>query len=192
MVAIKSADEQKFFTELVFNSSLSNSVWLGAERRPDNETEFVWSDGSAVGRFANWAVGRPSADVRRTCVQMQSELSRQVPYLEWADIGCTVGNWFICEKVSSWSFENLQRAVLSARREMDYNINSFTVQMTDMTTKVNTAILGGRRDLEYNVNSLTDQMADISSKLNDAQIKLKNLSDNLSKFEKLVMSLMLC
>lgn len=190
-MAIKSADEQTFFTELVFNSSFSNSVWLGAERRPDDETEFVWSDGSAVDRYSNWAIGRPSADVRRTCVQMQSELSRHAPYLEWADIGCTVGNWFICEKVSSWSFDELQRAVLSTRREMDYNINSFTVQMTDVTTELNTAIVGGRRALEYNVNSLAEQMADITSKLNEAQTKLKYLSDNLSEFVNLVISLTL-
>lgn len=85
MIKIKSAAEQKFLTQLVLNSSYSNNVWIGAERRPDSETEFNWSDGSDFDLYSNWAIGRPSAEVRRTCVIMQSELSRQLSDLEWAD-----------------------------------------------------------------------------------------------------------
>lgn len=137
LIAIRTADEQNFMTKLVFNSSQSNNVWLGAQRRPANETEFVWNDGSAVNRFVNWAVGSPSADVRRSCVQMQSELSRQLPDLEWSDIGCTVGNWFICQKLQTWPFEHLQRAIISSRRDMEYSVNSFSDQITAMTTELN-------------------------------------------------------
>lgn len=159
MIAIDTADEQNFITKLVFDSSQSNNVWIGAERRPGNENEFKWSDGSSVARFANWAVGRPSDDVRRSCVQMQSELSssiEQVPDLEWSDIACTVGNWFICQKLQMWPFENLQRAIISSRREMEYNVDSITDHLTVITTRLN------------NVNS-----------------ELKYLHDNPSKFNKM-------
>lgn len=139
LVTIKSVAEQKFLSELVLKSSISNNAWIGAERRPGSETEFDWNDGSAVKRYTNWAVGRPSADARRTCVQMQTDLSRRISDLEWADIGCTTGDWFICQKLQSWPFEYLQEAILDARREMEYNVHIFTDEVTALTTMLNDA-----------------------------------------------------
>lgn len=139
LVVINSAAEQKLLTELVFNSSYSNNAWIGAKRRLGSETEFDWNDGSPVEVYTNWAVGRPSIEVRKPCVQMQSELSRKLSDMKWADSGCTTGDWFICQKLQPWPFEHLQKAILGIRRQMEYNVNSLTNQMTDMTTKLNIA-----------------------------------------------------
>lgn len=63
---------------------------------------------------------------------MQSELLRLSDW-EWVDVGCTAGNFFICQRPPEWSIQHLQQAVLKVRREMD---DSFT----DITTNFNTQI----------------------------------------------------
>lgn len=133
MVSINSAAEQKFLTEYISNASLSNNVWIGALRRVESNSEFDWNDGSAVRRYTNWGIGRPTSDIRRTCVLMQSELSRRIADMPWTDIACDgAGNWFICQKLQTWSSEQIQRAVLDGRRELQHNVFSFSNQMDEM------------------------------------------------------------
>lgn len=139
MVTINSVAEQRLLTDLVFNSSYSNNAWIGAKRRLGSETEFDWSDGSPVQAYTNWEVGRPSTEVRKPCVQMQSRISRGISDMKWSDSGCTTGDWFICQKLQPWPFDYLQRAILAIRRQMEYNVNSITNQMIDLTTKLNVA-----------------------------------------------------
>ena len=77
LVSIKSAAEQEYLTKFVFETSgVVNSVWIGAKRRPENSTKFVWNDGSDI-EFDNWAEGSPTEESRRGCVEMQSEFSKQ-------------------------------------------------------------------------------------------------------------------
>lgn len=115
------------------NATYLRSVWIGAERQQNNETEFNWSDGIDFDLYSNWAEGRPSADIRRTCVHMQSS---QLSYWEWTDSACTTEDWFICQKLQNWSLEYLQQAILVARREMERNINSFTEQTAKMNAEL--------------------------------------------------------
>lgn len=67
---------------------------------------------------------------------MQSELWRQLSDLEWADSGCTTGDWFICQKLQNWPFEYLQQAILGVRREMERNVKSFTEQIEKTNANV--------------------------------------------------------
>lgn len=137
LVTIKSAAEQTFLNKYVFNSSDSNSVWIGAERRPGSATEFEWIDGSPVQRFTNWQVGSPSNIVGRPCVQMQSIYSRVISAMEWTDISCNGASWFICQKTQVWSIEQLQRAVVKTRNELQRSVDVLTDLMTDMRNLVN-------------------------------------------------------
>lgn len=133
LVTIKSADEQLFLNEYVFNSSDSNSIWIGAERSSNSETNFVWVDGSAVQRFTNWRIGSPSNIIGRGCVQMQTKYSRQLSDLEWVDVSCNGGaSWFICQKLQTWSIGDLQRAILATRQEMQSSVESLTTMISDM------------------------------------------------------------
>lgn len=104
--------------EYIANVSQFNNVWIGATRRPDSSSEFVWDDGSSVQRYTNWGIGRPTEDDRRLCVLMQSEWSREFSDMKWTDISCAGGNWFICEKLQSWSLEHFQQNILTTRREL--------------------------------------------------------------------------
>lgn len=128
LVIINSAAEQKFLIEYIFNTSDSNIVWIGAERQLDSSTEFVWNDGSPVQRFTNWQIGRPSNVVSRSCVQMQSIWSRDLSQMEWVDVSCTIGNWFICEKLQAWPIERFQQAIISMRRELADTQNTLNAQ----------------------------------------------------------------
>ncbi|KAJ6639569.1 Macrophage mannose receptor 1 [Pseudolycoriella hygida] len=149
LITIKSASEQKFLSEIVLKISDDIPVHIGAERRPDNGSEFVWHDGTPVLRYTNWAPDRPSADERRSCVQMQPEiLSRPFSEsvgLEWVDLPCSIGGWFVCQKLQTWPTDYLQTAVLEARRAMERNVNSFTDSLVEMTDRFNAA----KTELKY-------------------------------------------
>lgn len=125
MVIINSAAEQTFLTEYILTASdnSDNNVWIGAVRRPDSGSEFDWNDGSAVQRYTNWKIGHPSNDTRRSCVVMQSELSRQISDMPWTDVGCGGGNWFICEKLQTWSSKQLQQVLLATRRDWQHSVD---------------------------------------------------------------------
>lgn len=188
MVTIKSAAEQKFLTELILNLSYSNNVWIGAERQPDSATEFIWSDGSAFDLYSNWAIGRPSVDIRRTCVQMQSELSRQISDLEWADGGCTTGDWFICQKLQNWSFEYLQQAVLGARREIERNVNRFTEQIAKLTEQIiklneqKTELTAETARLTAETTNLVAQTTRLTGDTLNLNTELRNIQGNPGEF----------
>ncbi len=134
MVSIKSAAEQAFLSELVFNASQFVSVWTGALRRLDSDSdiEFDWSDGSSVQRYTNWGMGSPSSETGRQCVIMQSQVVRQFTDMPWTDVSCSAFNWFVCEKIPTWSAEHFQRTILETRRELEDNVMSFTNQMLKM------------------------------------------------------------
>lgn len=144
LVTITSEAEQQLLTQLVLNSSDAVNVWIGAQRRPGNSHEFTWNDGSTVQRFTNWAIGHPTDNVGRNCVQMRSQLSRTLD-MEWVDIACTIPNWFICQKLQFWLPENIQHAVLSVRREVRDSVYSLTNEITDLTNQLETA----NTDLKY-------------------------------------------
>ncbi|KAG4070057.1 hypothetical protein HA402_013717 [Bradysia odoriphaga] len=138
LVTIRSAAEQKFLVEYITNASEHNNVWLGAERRPGSSSEFDWNDGSPVMRYTNWGIGRPSNDIRRPCVLMQSELlGGGFSDMKWIDISCGAGSWFICQKFQTWSLRHYQEAILTARIELQNTVDSFTNQMTDVKNKIN-------------------------------------------------------
>lgn len=107
-------------SEIVFNASQFVSIWIGALRRLDSDSdiEFDWNDGSSVQRYTNWGIGRPSSDSSRQCVIMQSQLVRQFNDMPWSDVNCDVYNWFICEKLPTWSTEYFQQVFLESRREL--------------------------------------------------------------------------
>lgn len=152
LVIITNESEQQLLRQLVLNSSDAVNVWIGAQRRPGGGSEFVWNDGSTVRRFTNWAIGHPTDNVGRNCVQMRSQLSRQSMDMEWVDIACTLANWFICQKLQFWLPQNLQQAVLGLRREV--------------------------RDAQY---SLTNQITEMTKQLEMANMELKYLQENPSK-----------
>lgn len=119
LVTIRSADEQQFLVEYISNASQFNNVWIGAERRSESINEFGWGDGSSVDRYTNWGEGYPTDDVRRTCVQLRSELTRSVSDMAWNDVACGGVNWFICEKLQSWTMGHLQQVLLATRKELE-------------------------------------------------------------------------
>ncbi|XP_037047876.1 snaclec subunit A-like [Bradysia coprophila] len=133
LVIIKTATEQMFIRELVLNAT--TNVWIGAERRPGSETEYIWNDGSAVHRFTYWQPGSPIIGDRRDCVIMR----RDIPTLsfQWTNIACSTSSGFICEKKQIWPFEYLQEAILDARRTKEHSVLSFIDQLADLTTKLN-------------------------------------------------------
>lgn len=169
MVIIKSAAEQKFLIQYVFNTSIENNIWIGAERRLDSSTEFDWNDGTPVRRFTNWAVDRPSSDTRRPCVYMQSPLSRDVSEMEWVDVGCNSGQWFICEKLQPWPIERIQRLIFSTRRELQDSVDSLTKLMTEM-----------RKDFTTQLNSITNLLSDTRNTLNAQGTQLNNNTNLLT------------
>lgn len=156
---VKSAEEQTFLIEYVFNSSNSNDVWIGATRRLNSITEFDWNDGTPVERFTNWAIGRPSDVVSRSCMLMQSKLSKRLYEMEWVDVSCTNGNWFICERMQIWPIEQFQRVILSIRREVQYLTDSFTNQMTDLAN----LITGLRNDVTASQSQITGLRSDLTA-----------------------------
>ncbi len=139
LVTITSETEQELLTQLIINSSDAVNVWIGAQRRPGSSSEFVWNDGSSVQRFTNWAVGYPTDNVGRNCVQLRSELSRQVVNMEWVDIACTIPNWFICEKLQLWLPADVQQAVLVLRREVRDSVDNFNTEIADITQQLEVA-----------------------------------------------------
>ncbi len=139
LVTITSEAEQQFFTQLIVNSSDAVNVWIGAQRRSGSSSAFVWNDGSAVQRFTNWANGHPTDNVRRNCVQLRSELSRQVIDMEWVDIACTIPNYFICQKLQLWQPTDVQQAVLKLRRELRDSVYSFENEIADITHQLDMA-----------------------------------------------------
>ncbi|XP_037047875.1 uncharacterized protein LOC119082462 [Bradysia coprophila] len=141
LVTIKSAAEQKFLTELAFNTTEPSNIWIGAQRRSDSETEYDWNDGTAVYRFTNWAAGFPLVEPEKSCVMMQAEWSRPfgISDLEWSNVACTDGGHFFCQKMQTWPVEYLQKAILNARRNKEDHVYSFTDQLSDLTTKLNNA-----------------------------------------------------
>lgn len=137
LVSIMSQDEQQFYTELVLNSSNAVNVWIGAQRRLNSATEFVWNDGSIVRRYTSWAIGHPTNAIGRNCVQMRSELSRQQRSdMEWVDIACVIANWFICQTFQIWSPANVQQALLGLRWELRDSSFGFNNQITDLTQQL--------------------------------------------------------
>lgn len=129
LVTITSEAEQQLLTQLILNSSDAVNVWIGAKRRPGSSSQFAWNDGSSVQRFTNWAVGHPTDNVGRDCVQMRSQLSRQLSDMEWVDIACTIPNWFICQKLQFWLPQHLQQAVLGLRKEVRDSVYDMTNQL---------------------------------------------------------------
>ncbi|XP_037051404.1 uncharacterized protein LOC119085197 [Bradysia coprophila] len=140
LVAVMSEEHQRVLTELVLNSSNAINVWIGAQRRSGNSSEFVWNDGSTVRRYTSWATGHPTNSIGRNCVQMRSELSRtQRSDMEWVDIACVIANWFICQKLQMWSPENVQQALLNLRRELRDSDYSVSNEITDMKRQLEVA-----------------------------------------------------
>ncbi|XP_037036061.1 uncharacterized protein LOC119074162 [Bradysia coprophila] len=84
----------------------------------------------------NWGIGRPSDDVRRSCVQMQSDVARGLSDMKWTDIACTIGNWFVCQKFQTCSCENFQQALLATRRDLQHFVEIFTRQMADVKNQL--------------------------------------------------------
>lgn len=214
LVTISSAEEQKFLSEYIFNYSDSNNVWIGAERTPGSSTEFEWIDGSAIQHFTNWAIGRPSDDIRRSCVQMQSNLSRLNSDMEWVDISCTIGNWFICQELQTWSPQRIQQAILDARREKQHLTNqldlakirlkdlqeTFTIQMANVTNQLDAAkiersnftrqminVTNQLNAADIERNDFTRQVNNVTYQLNIANIERRNLQNNPGKLDKVYM-----
>lgn len=128
-----SEDEQTFLTELILNSTHAVNVWIGAQRRSNNISEFVWNDGSTARRFTSWAIGHPTDIVGRNCVQMRSELSRQTRRdMEWVDISCVITNYFICQRLQIWKPDHIQQALLGLRRELRDSVYSSSNEIADL------------------------------------------------------------
>lgn len=98
---------------------------------------------------------------------MKSELSRSsLSDLEWVDVSCTIGNWFVCEKLQPWSIEHLQEIVLGTRRELQHLNDSFTNYMTDMRneiTDLRNSLLSQITDIRNSLTSLTNQVTNTSN-----------------------------
>lgn len=139
LITISSEAEQQLLTQLILNSSDAVNVWIGAQRRPGSSSEFVWNDGSTVQRFTNWAIGHPTDNVGRNCVQLRSQLTRSVFDMEWVDIACVIPNWFICQKLQIWLPGDLQQAILGLRREVRDFEHSSTNLIADMTHQLEMA-----------------------------------------------------
>jgi hypothetical protein len=128
LVSIKSATEQEYLTNFVFDKSgVKINVWIGARRLPENGNEFVWNDGSVID-FTNWVEGSPTEEIGRGCVEMQSRFTRKFSNIsdfnlrgingKWRDGTCESGNYVICQKLQAWSFPKLQQTFLDARKEL--------------------------------------------------------------------------
>ncbi len=173
LVSIKSSAEQEYLTKFVFNTSDSNKVWIGAKRRPENGTEFVWNDGSIID-FDNWAEGSPTEETKRDCVEMQSEFSKQFSNMsdldqraingKWNDVTCNIGNWVLCQKLQTWSFPLLQKIFLDSRKELQNSLNDVTNQLSDT-----------KNDLTITKNELTTTKNNLINTNNELTTTKNNL-----------------
>jgi hypothetical protein len=171
LASIKTASEQQFLTEYIFNiSGAENNIWLGAERIGD-ENEFLWNDGSSLD-YSNWAEGSPTNDSRRNCLIILSGLAYGNSQIgKWKDITCASGNWILCQKLQIWSFPQLQKSFLDSRNEFkDTKLRLSKVEIECQNTK--------------------NELEKTASDLSEAKHKLTNTVNEL-KFYKDIQNLMI-
>lgn len=116
LISIKSAAEQNYLTNYVFETSgVESNFWIGAKWMP-NQNQFVWHDGSFL-EFTNWAEGSPTNDSGKRCVEMQSNIESNFSG-KWRDVKCLSENYVLCEKLQTWSSSQMQQALLDTRKEL--------------------------------------------------------------------------
>jgi microcystin-dependent protein len=174
LISIKSATEQEYLTNFVFNTSgVKVNVWIGARRLPENGNEFVWNDGSVID-FDNWVEGSPTKEIGRGCVEMQSRLTRRFSNIsdsnlrgingKWRDVTCESGNYVICQKLQAWSFPKLQQTFLDARKELKDSLENVTKQLDNT-----------KNQLEDTKN----QLSDTRNQLDDTRNQLSDIRDKV-------------
>ncbi|XP_078671409.1 salivary C-type lectin 2-like [Branchiostoma floridae x Branchiostoma belcheri] len=66
--------------------------WIGLHDQR-KEGNFVWVDGSTLGKYNSWAPGRPNKNFLENCVAYKSGKTK------WWDVPCSYGLRFICQVV---------------------------------------------------------------------------------------------
>ncbi len=134
LVSIKSESEQKYLTKYLFDlQNVKETVWIGAKRQQGNSSRFLWHDGSEI-NFSNWAEGNPIDETERECVEMRSkfgsifsnvsELYEDNINGRWFNVPCDKNSLVICQKLQTWSFPQLQKTFLDARKELRDSLNN--------------------------------------------------------------------
>jgi hypothetical protein len=176
LVSIKSATEQEYLTNFVFDKSgVQVSVWIGARRLPENSNEFVWNDGSVID-FTNWVEGSPTEEIGRDCVEMQSRFMRKFSNIsdsnlrgingKWRDVICESGNYVICQKLQAWSFPKLQQTFLDARKELKDSLDIVTKKLSDTKNQL---------------TNTQNELHDTTIRLSDAENKIEDSKRNPGK-----------
>ena len=87
LAKIESDAEQRFIETLVPAGGFTTGLWVGLHS--DAAGVFTWTDGS-LPVFTAWASGEPN--LTSSCVRLRSTVGGL-----WADTGCTVTNYYLCE-----------------------------------------------------------------------------------------------
>lgn len=100
LVTVDSAEEQDWIwstSDSMFVEG-AKDVWIGLDDR-DEEGTYVWSDGTPLGDYANWAEDQPDngasgeGDVEEDCTEMNTYFEGK-----WNDLDCgTAYLGFVCE-----------------------------------------------------------------------------------------------
>ena len=138
VASINSAAEQEYLNQFIFGTSgVKIDVWLGAKRTGN---QFAWDDGSAFD-YTNWAEGHPSEEIGRDCVEMQSSFMRKFPNEsysnllgiggKWKDVTCEAPNYVLCQKLQTWSLQDLQKTFLDFMKKQQDSFKNVTDQLSD-------------------------------------------------------------
>lgn len=177
IASIKSAAEQSFLAEFVFETSgVESNVWIGG-KRIKNENNFVWEDGSLL-QFTNWDEGSPSEQTGNECIEMQSYHNRDAAGNDsklqssnglWKDVRCGVENYVVCEKLQLWfcSCFQIRRELRNVRTEL----RDFRKESEQSLDGVQNLLEGQQSQLEGQQN----QLEGLKNQLEGLQDKLQSL-----------------
>ena len=80
------------------------SFWIGLRRIQNNQSYFVWDDGTPLGIYENWNQG-DGKNENETCVIMGFSCDLPVFSNNWFDISCDgvtyINEDYLCQKLSN-------------------------------------------------------------------------------------------
>ncbi|XP_054165986.1 uncharacterized protein LOC128963497 [Oppia nitens] len=135
LLSIHSIEEQNFVNDYLTKLNVEDTVWLDLMRLDKDGKEFnsfVTTDGEQP-LFENWAINKPTGDVKKRCVQMRGPIelkdkntvetnveSKMFSIGKWEDVVCYKKNTILCQKFVEWDSLTLQKTILKTKNQLNY------------------------------------------------------------------------